>query len=46
MNKVEAIAAGCNVAEYLIAFLVFEDQMFVKLLLFDLTRLGRHVLDG
>lgn len=46
MDKVEAIATGCNVAEYLVALLVFEDQVFVKLLLVDLTRLCRHELDG
>ena len=46
MDKVEAIATGCNVAEYLVALLVFEDQVFVKLLLVDLTRLGRHELNG
>jgi len=46
MDKVEAITARCNVAENFITFLVFEDQVFVKLLFFDLTRLGRHVLYG
>ena len=46
MDKVEAIATGCNVAEYLVTLLVFEDQVFVKLLLVDLTRLGRHELNG
>lgn len=46
MDKVKAIAAGCYDAEYFVSLLVFEDQVFVKLLLFDLTRLGRHELDG
>jgi len=46
MYKVKAIAARCNVAEYFVSLLVFEDQVFVKLFLFDLTRLGRHELDG
>ena len=45
MNKVKAIAAGCYVTEYFISLLVFEDQVFVKLFLLDLTRFGRHVLD-
>ena len=46
MDKVKAIAAGCYDAEYFVSLLVFEDQVFVELLLFDFTRLGRHELDG
>ena len=43
MDKVESIAAGCHVTEYFVSLLVFEDQVFVKLLFFYLTRFGLHV---
>ena len=45
MDKVESIAAGCHVTKYFVSLLVFEDQVFVKLFFFDLTRFGLHVIN-